>query len=110
MPWEIEYYSEKVERAILRLPTGILARYLHLTDMMEQFGPNLGMPHTKSLGEKLFELRMKSKEGIGRVFYCARIGRRIVMLHTFVKKTQKTPQKELEIARRRLKEVLYNET
>ena len=110
MTWEIEYYSEKVERAILRLPTGILARYLHLTDMMEQFGPNLGMPHTKSLGEKLFELRMKSKEGIGRVFYCTRIGRRIVMLHTFVKKTQKTPQKELEIARRRLKEVLSNET
>jgi len=110
MNWSISYYNEKVEKAILRLPAGLLARYLHHTDLMVEFGPNLGMPHTRSLGNKLFELRVKSKEGIGRVFYCTRIGRRIVMLHTFVKKSQKTPTRELETARRRLREVLTDET
>jgi phage-related protein len=106
MPWAIEYYSARVEKEVLRLPSGILARYLHLTELMLQFGPNLGMPHTRALGAKLFELRLKSKEGIGRVFFCTRLGMRIVMLHTFVKKSEKTPPKEMEVARNRLREVL----
>ena len=58
----------------------------------------------------LFELRVKSKEGIARVFYCTKIGKRIVMLHVFVKKTQKTPQKELKLASQRMKEVLNDES
>ncbi|MHC4873273.1 MAG: type II toxin-antitoxin system RelE/ParE family toxin [Planctomycetota bacterium] len=107
--WTIEYFNEKVEKAILKLPSGLLARYLHLTDLIEEFGPNLGMPHTRALGDKLFELRMKSKEGIGRVFYCSKIGKKIVVLHTFVKKSQRTPDKELKVARKRLKEVLEND-
>ena len=105
MAWSIEYYSERVEKAILKLPTGFLARYLHLTDLMLEFGPNLGMPHTKAMGDGLLELRLKSKEGAARVFYCTVIEKEIIMLHVFVKKTQKTPKKELEIARRGLKEV-----
>lgn len=71
---------------------------------MEIYGPNLGMPHTRAMGEGLFELRLKAAEGIARVFYCTLIGRKIVMLHQFVKKSEKTPRKELEIARRRMKE------
>lgn len=71
---------------------------------MEVYGPNLGMPHTRAMGEGLFELRLKAAEGIARVFYCTLIGQRIVMLHQFVKKSEKTPRKELEIARRRMKE------
>lgn len=63
------------------------------------------MPHTRAMGQGLFELRLKSKEGIGRVFYCTRRVRRIVMLHSFVKKSAKTPAKELKVARKRLKEV-----
>ena len=105
MGWSIEYYSERVEKAILTLPSGLLARYLHLTDLMLEFGPNLGMPHTRAIGNGLFELRLKSKEGIARVFYCTVIKERIVMLHTFNKQSQKTPIKELEIAKQRLKEV-----
>ena len=66
MGWSIEYYSERVEKAILTLPSGLLARYLHLTDLMLEFGPNLGMPHTRAIGDGLFELRLKSKEGIAR--------------------------------------------
>ena len=107
--WIIEYFNEKIEKLILCLPSGLLARYLHLTDLIEEFGPNLEMPHTKPLGDKLFELRIKSKEGIARVFYCTKIGKRIVVLHSFVKKTQKIPEKELKIARKRLKEVLEND-
>jgi phage-related protein len=50
-------------------------------------------------------LRLKAAEGIVRVFYCTRVGRRIVMLHQCVKKSEKTPRKELDIARKRLKDV-----
>jgi phage-related protein len=57
------------------------------------------------MGEGLFELRLKAAEGIARVFYCTMIGRSIVMLHQFTKKTEKTPPRELATARRRLKEV-----
>ena len=104
MLWTISYYSESVEQTVFRLPSGLLARYLRLTDLMQKFGPNLGMPHTRSMGEGLFELRIKSQEGISRVFYCTQIGQKIIVLHCFIKKTQKTPQKELEIAKRRMKE------
>jgi len=68
------------------------------------------MPHTRSLDKGLFELRVKGKEGIGRIFYCIRIGKRIVMLHVFIKKSQKTPKKELEIAIKRMKEVIENDS
>jgi phage-related protein len=75
---------------------------------METFGPDLGMPHTRAMGYGLFELRMKATEGIARVFYCTLIGRRIVFLHQFVKKTDKTPPKELRIARQRMKELKHD--
>jgi len=63
------------------------------------------MPHTRAMGDGLFELRLKAAEGIARVFYCTVVGRRIVMLHQFIKKSEKIPRKELAIARKRLKEV-----
>ena len=106
MAWAIEYYNESLEKAILSLPDGLLARYLRLSDLMLEFGPNLGMPHTRAMHNGLFELRLKSKEGIARVFYCAVISERIVLLHVFGKKSQKTPKKDLELAQKRLKEYL----
>ena len=72
---------------------------------MLALGPNLGEPHTKAFGEGLFELRLKGAEGIARVFFCTLIGKRIVMLHSFVKKTDRTPARDLEIAENRLKEI-----
>ena len=104
MNWTITYISDSVQADILNLPAGLLARYIRYTDRMETFGPDLGMPQTRAMGEGLFELRLKASEGIARVFYCTLIGRRIVMLHHFVKKTEKTPPSELAIARRRMKE------
>ncbi len=53
------------------------------------FGPNLGMPFTRAMGKGLFEIRAKGKEGIGRAFFCTIVDRRIVILHTFIKKSQK---------------------
>jgi len=67
MKWQIKYYSQKLEKEILSLPDGLLARYLRLTDLMCEFGSNLGMPHTRPIEGGLFELRVKSKEGKARV-------------------------------------------
>ena len=72
---------------------------------MEETGPHLGMPYTRPMGRGLSEIRVKGPDGLGRVFYCARPGRRIIMLHGYIKKSQKTPARELEVAHRRLKEV-----
>jgi len=90
----------------LALPAGFLARFLRYAERMEIHGPDLGMPHTRAVGQGLFELRLKAAEGIARVFYCTLVGRQIVMLHQFTKKSEKTPRKEREIARRRMKEVM----
>ena len=105
MAWRIAFYSARVETEVLALPAGILARFVRYAERMEVYGPDLGMPHTRSMGDGLFELRLKAAEGIGRVFYCTLVGSRIMMLHQFVKKSEKTPRKELAIARRRMKEV-----
>jgi phage-related protein len=72
---------------------------------MEIYGPDLGMPHTRSMGDGLFELRLNASEGIAHIFYCTLIGKKIVILHQFTKKTQKAPPRELAVARRRMKEV-----
>ena len=74
---------------------------------MQTFGPNLGMPLTRSLGEGLFEIRAIGREGIGRAIFCMVKGQRIIILHAFIKKTEKTPKKEVETARKRLREVLH---
>ena len=105
MDWEIVYFNEDLQSAVMRLPAGIQGRYIHLTQRMLAFGPDLGMPHSRAMGGGLFELRLKSKEGIGRVFFGVLPSRRIMMLHAFMKKSQKTPAKELEIVRLRLEGV-----
>ena len=105
MQYKITYYSDAVQSAVMELPATLAARYIALSMRMNQVGPNLGMPHTKSFGDGLLQLRMKGAEGIARVFYCTLVGKRIVMLHSFVKKTDKTPLNEIEIARKRMKEI-----
>ena len=75
-----------------------LAEIGRIDNRMETNGSNLGDPHTKAFGDGLFKLRLRGAEGIARVFSCTVIGREIVMLHSFIKKTQKTP-KEKRIAK-----------
>jgi phage-related protein len=103
--WIITFHDQRVEAGIIALPDTLLARFLRYAERMETFGPDLGMPHTRAMGDGLFELRIKGAEGIARVFYCTMAKQRIVFLHHFVKKTDKTPSRELRIARERMKEV-----
>jgi phage-related protein len=103
--WTVAFYSARVETEILDLPAGFVARFVRYAERMEIYGPDLGMPHTRAMGDGLFELRIKSMEGIARVFYCTIIDRRIVFLHQFVKKTERTPPNELRVARQRMSEV-----
>jgi phage-related protein len=106
--WKVTFHSQRVEDEILTLPSGFVARFLRYAERMEVFGPDLGMPHTRAMGGGLFELRIKAAEGIARVFYCTMVDRRIVFLHQFVKKTDKTPARELRIAQNRMKDVTHD--
>ena len=77
--------------------------------MLIAFGPhNVREPYVKHVEghKKLFEIRAKGKDGIARVFYFTASGQRIVLLHGFIKKTVKTPREEIEIAVKRMQEVL----
>ena len=105
MNWKVTFFSDRVEADINALPVGLVARFLRYAERMEVYGPDLGMPHTRSMGDGLFELRLKAAEGIARLFFCTVVGRRIVLLHQFVKKSEGTPKRELKVAQNRMKEI-----
>ena len=107
MDYTIAYYSKSVQEQILQLPDTLAARYVVPTCGMIALGPNLGEPHTTAFGDGLFELRLKGAEGIARVFFCTLVGKRIVMLHSFIKKSERTPIREREVAETRLKEIKH---
>ncbi len=85
----------------------MLADYARLAELLMEHGQNLRLPHSRAFGDGLFELRPRGKSVIGRAFYCFLVGRRVVVLHAFIKKTQQTPEKELKLARKRLKELQH---
>ena len=90
----------------MALPKDMQARFLRISELLQSFGPqHVGMPHVRPLGEKMWEMRLTGMAGIGRAIYTATAGQRLVILHAFVKKTQKTPQRAMELARRRLREI-----
>ncbi|MDO9528720.1 MAG: type II toxin-antitoxin system RelE/ParE family toxin [Syntrophales bacterium] len=105
MNWCVTFYNEKVEKKALAFPKGILANFLHILEMMEEYGPALGDPYTASMGNGLFKIRAKGKEGIGRSLFCTIRNQEIIILHSFIKKSQKAPKKEIDLARKRMKEV-----
>jgi len=105
MKWKITFFNAKVERKTLSFPVSILANFVHIVEMIEDLGPSLGKPYTAPMGKGLFEIRSKGKEGIGRSFFCLVKNKEIVILHSFIKKSQKTPKKEIDLARARMKEV-----
>jgi len=107
MPYSIEYFHPKVLAEIEGWPADILADYARIAELLMEHGPNLRLPHSRIFGDALFELRPRGKSGIGRAFYCFLIGRRAVVLHAFVKKSQQTPDPELALARKRMKEVRH---
>ena len=106
MNFQILFFATSVQTLIEKWPVGIYASFVRITEQMVLSGPNLGMPYTKAMGEGVFEIRARGSEGIGRAFFCCMKGKRIVILHGFVKKTQATPVKELRLAKQRMKDVL----
>ena len=103
--WTVEVLDDAVERELFSLPKDMQARFLRIAELLEGLGPQLvGLPHVRPLGEKLWEMRLTGREGIGRAIYTAATGRRLIVLHVFVKKTQKTPRRAIDLALKRLKE------
>lgn len=105
MSWKVTFFNLKVKEETLNFPDGILSNLLHILELIEEFGPNAGKPYTAPMGYGLFEIRARGKEGIGRSLFCTVKGQEIIILNSFIKKTQKTPRKEIEIARKRMKEI-----
>ena len=105
MPYTIEYFHSRVREEIEAWPDDILADYARIIELAMEFGPDLHMPHSRPMGKGLFELRPRGGEGIGRAIYCFLFGRRIVILHAFLKKSRQTPKEDLEIAGKRMREV-----
>ncbi len=107
MAFEITYFHARVLADIESWPVEVLADYARLAELLMEHGPSLRLPHSRAFGDGLFELRPRGREGIGRAFYCFPVGKRVVVLHAFIKKTQQTPDSELKLARKRLKEVQH---
>ncbi len=81
-------------------------KFILKNQLLQDFGPRLRHPHTDHLEEGIFELRFKGREGQVRILFFFFYGKRIIFCHGFVKKTQKTPRKEIEIVKERRKDFL----
>jgi len=106
MRWTVGFVNAAAEAELGALPADMRARFARLALLIQDRGlMALHEPHAKQLDGKLWELRLKGRDGIARSIYVAASGQRVIVLRTFVKKTQKTPRGEIEIARARMKEV-----
>ena len=106
MEWTVEFLNQAVEGELLALPKNMQARFLRVVDLLVRFGPQeVGMPYVRPLRDKLSEMRLSGEAGIARALYVAAPGRRLVVLHVFVKKTEKTPRRAIELALARMKEI-----
>jgi len=105
MAFSIEYFHARVLAEIESWPVDVIADYARLAELLIAHGPSLRLPHSRAFGDGLFELRPRGRSGIGRAFYCFLVGQRVVVLHAFIKKSQQTPEQELKLARRRMKEI-----
>lgn len=93
---------ELAEAELVAFSSDMQARFLRIAELLQDLGPQrVGPPHIRPLEGKLWEMRMKGRDGIARAVYAAVQGRRLVVLHVFVKKTQATPRNAIETARRR---------
>ena len=105
MPYFIEYFHPRVLAEIESWPADILADYARIAELLMEHGPKLRLPHSRAFGGGLFELRPRGTAGIGRALYCFIAGQRVVVLHAFIKKSQQTPDRDLKLARKRIKEL-----
>ena len=106
MSWQVEILNETVASEIAALPADVQARFLRLAERIELIGlDNVKEPHVKHLEGKLWEMRLRGRDGIARALYVTALGRRVVVVRAFGKKTQKMPRAEIEIALHRAKEI-----
>ncbi len=104
--WTVETLGAFVDDEIAALPRDMQAAFLRLAERIEAVGlERVGQPHVKHLQDKLWEMRFGGRDGIARAIYVTAIGRRVIVVHAFVKKTQKTPRAALELAARRTQEI-----
>lgn len=100
--WQLEILENVID-SIENLPIGIKVSIYRILELLEKYGNQVGEPHTKSLGNGLFEIRAKGVEGIARAFFTFRKNKMIVVFHCFIKKDNKTPKREIDKAREILK-------
>lgn len=104
--WCVEILNEKVQKEIEAFPRDMRAHLQKIVELLQEFGPHhLGEPYIKPLKSKLWEIRCKGRDGIGRAVYMASSGKKLIILVAFIKKTPKTPQKILELALKRAKDI-----
>ena len=102
----VELLDERVEAELAALPDDMYARFMRIVELIEGEGlPNVGAPHVKHLEDKLWEIRVKGKSGISRAIYVTASEQRVIVVRVFIKKTQKTPRRELKIALDRAGEI-----
>jgi phage-related protein len=100
--WTVQIHPA-AEPELQALPADMQARFLRIAELLESVGPHqVGMPHVRPIEGKLWEMRMHGRDGIARAVYAALQGRKLLVLHVFVKKTQTTPRAAIDAARKRL--------
>jgi phage-related protein len=106
MAWTVETLNETVDAELAELPADMRARLVRISELIESVGlPNVKEPHVRHIRESLWEIRLKGKAGIARALYVTAKEQRAVIVRAFVKKTEKTPSGEIELALQRAKEV-----
>jgi phage-related protein len=104
--WTVETLNETVDAELAELPTDMRARLVRISELIASVGlPNVREPHVRHVRGQLWEIRLKGKAGIARALYVTAKEERVVILRTFVKKTEKTPTGEIDLALQRAKEV-----
>lgn len=107
MNWTVEFLNSAVEAEFHSLPRDLRTRIAHIVALIKKNGlEGTGMPYVRHLQGKLWEMRGRGKDGIVRSIYVTVSGRRVVIVRSFVKKCQKTPQDEIKLALKRAQEVI----
>lgn len=106
MVWPVGFVNEAAQSEVTALPQDMRTHFARLTDLFRDRGlAAMREPYAKHLSGKLWELRLKGRDGIARSIYVTASGQRVVVLRTFVKKTEKTPAREMDLALARMKEI-----
>lgn len=106
MSWRVSVFDSNVQAELDALPSDMRARLVRIVNLIETYGlENVGQPHVKHLQQSLWEMRMKGRDGISRAIYVTASGKRVVIVRAFIKKSQKTPQREIKLALQRAKEL-----